>query len=324
MKNIILISVFLFLFISNASAQGEYKNHLVALYPFNGNANDESSNSNDGTVNGATQTTDRNNNSGSAYSFDGIDDYIDCGNSSSLNQKFNGLTIGCWIYMDMDGATDQHVIGKWGNSLADDQFCIRMISQKFYWFIAHPGTSTGVWGGSIDTVPRSSWHYLTGTWDTSGEHRIYVDGKLSRKFNPSAGVKSINFTSSVNMMIGRQPAPSTHYRFFKGKMDDIAIFDKVLDSLTIDSAMNETWQTASTKNVLVNNAVKVYPNPTQDFLQIQTVKPIGAVQLLDMLGKEVAVGKSNYMNVSQLQPGSYVMRIVFTDKSISSIVVLKN
>ena len=49
---------------------------LVAYYPFNGNANDESTDGHDGTVYGATLTTDRFGNSNSAYSFDGINDYI--------------------------------------------------------------------------------------------------------------------------------------------------------------------------------------------------------------------------------------------------------
>ena len=44
---------------------------LVAWYPFNGNANDESGNENHGTVNGATLTADRFGNVNGAYSFDG-------------------------------------------------------------------------------------------------------------------------------------------------------------------------------------------------------------------------------------------------------------
>ena len=46
-------------------------NGLIAWYPFNGNANDESGNGNNGTVNGATLTIDRNGNSDNAYSFNG-------------------------------------------------------------------------------------------------------------------------------------------------------------------------------------------------------------------------------------------------------------
>ena len=41
-------------------------NGLVGYWPFNGNANDESGNGNNGTVNGATLTTDRFGNSNSA------------------------------------------------------------------------------------------------------------------------------------------------------------------------------------------------------------------------------------------------------------------
>ncbi len=49
-------------------------NGLVAYYPFNGNANDESGNGNDEKVNGATLATDRSGESGKAYSFDGEND----------------------------------------------------------------------------------------------------------------------------------------------------------------------------------------------------------------------------------------------------------
>ena len=42
---------------------------LVGWWPFNGNAYDESSNTNDGTVNGATLTIDRNGIVNSAFDF---------------------------------------------------------------------------------------------------------------------------------------------------------------------------------------------------------------------------------------------------------------
>jgi hypothetical protein len=52
------------------------RNGLLACYPFNGNANDESGNENHGSVFGATLTSDRLGNPNSAYEFDGSDDYI--------------------------------------------------------------------------------------------------------------------------------------------------------------------------------------------------------------------------------------------------------
>ena len=41
------------------NSMADLNNGLVAYYPFNGNANDASGNGNNGTVNGATLTTDR-------------------------------------------------------------------------------------------------------------------------------------------------------------------------------------------------------------------------------------------------------------------------
>ena len=51
------------------------KEGLVAYYPFNGNANDESGNGNDGQVNGATLVSGRNREK-SVYILNGRTDYI--------------------------------------------------------------------------------------------------------------------------------------------------------------------------------------------------------------------------------------------------------
>ena len=68
-------------------------NGLVAHYPFNGNANDESGNAHNGTVmNGVALTTDRFGNTNKAYSFDGVDDYITA-NIGNLQ----AITVSVWI-----------------------------------------------------------------------------------------------------------------------------------------------------------------------------------------------------------------------------------
>lgn len=77
------------------------KNGLIAYYPFNGNANDESGNQNHAKVNGATLTTDKDNNLNSAYSFDGLNSYIEAsitnyplkGESRSITGWFKATTL---------------------------------------------------------------------------------------------------------------------------------------------------------------------------------------------------------------------------------------
>ena len=70
---------------------------LVAYYPFNGNANDASGNSNNGTVKGAQLTTDRNGKANSAYHFNGVSDHITLNPSATLSLGANGFTLSAWV-----------------------------------------------------------------------------------------------------------------------------------------------------------------------------------------------------------------------------------
>lgn len=63
-------------------------NHVIAYFPFNGNANDESGNSNHGTVHGAVLAPDRFGNPSKSYNFNG--DYIEIpGGAFNFNDRFS-------------------------------------------------------------------------------------------------------------------------------------------------------------------------------------------------------------------------------------------
>ena len=71
-------------------------NGLMGWYPFNGNANDESGNGNNGTVTGATLTADRFGVANRAYLFGGFNNFINVPNSPSLASPTNEVTIAFW------------------------------------------------------------------------------------------------------------------------------------------------------------------------------------------------------------------------------------
>jgi hypothetical protein len=79
--------------LSKEENDGELQINATAYYPFNGNANDESVNSNDGTVTGATLTTDRFGNENNAYLFDGTSQRISLVSSNSLISNTNGWSV---------------------------------------------------------------------------------------------------------------------------------------------------------------------------------------------------------------------------------------
>ena len=68
-------------------------NGLMAWYPFNGNATDESGNGNNATIHGPSLTTDRENNVNSSFVFNGTD-YLLVEGDESLES--NELTISLW------------------------------------------------------------------------------------------------------------------------------------------------------------------------------------------------------------------------------------
>jgi hypothetical protein len=72
-------------------------NGLQSWFPFSGNANDLSSFSNNGTVNGATLTTDRFGNLNSAYLFNGINNYIELPLNTGNLSGVDKFSISYWI-----------------------------------------------------------------------------------------------------------------------------------------------------------------------------------------------------------------------------------
>ena len=84
----------LFVLLGNQCLLAGLNDGLVAYYPFNGNANDVTSNANNGVVYGATLTSDRFGNPNSAYHFNGTSDYIMVEDSPSLRPQ--EVTVAAW------------------------------------------------------------------------------------------------------------------------------------------------------------------------------------------------------------------------------------
>ena len=73
-------------------------NGLLGWWPFNGNANDESGNGNNGSVNGATLSTDRFGGTNKAYSFDGNQEHLLL--PPMFDGGYNEFTITIWFRSD--------------------------------------------------------------------------------------------------------------------------------------------------------------------------------------------------------------------------------
>jgi hypothetical protein len=184
-------------------------NGLVGYWPFNGNANDESGNGNNGTVNGATPAVDRNNNVNSAYSFDGVDDWIDF-NLQNIDMSYS-LTF--WLYSTSINEEMNFL------ELFMSSYCQPIPQNKIFY---NQGSTTG------NTSVSSNYSYVTGTWcnvlfsydGVNNLQSIYINGELD-------SVKTVTGTmSSLNSLLLAKRPNNTGYYF--GKLDDIGIWDRAL------------------------------------------------------------------------------------------------
>lgn len=226
---------------------------LVAHYPFNGNANDESGNGNHGTVYGATLTTDRFGNENSAYEFDGIGDYINV-NNTSLSIRGN-ISICFWARnLDFAFADSQpnYIVSKgwyWSEPWQDYGFGLNT-NIKYYFKISINNIGYVVRTGQ---VLDNNFHFLTGIYDYDNFIlKIYLDGEFVE------GVLIENVTDMIDntnseFIIGDWNSDS-EWHFFNGTIDDIRIYDRVLSESEIEELYHfDGWMNAPEDIIIIIN-----------------------------------------------------------------------
>lgn len=252
-------------------------NGLVGYWPFNGNANDESGNGHNGTVHGATLTTDKFGNANNAYSFNGLNSYIDIPSSDLYN-------------------TDKFTVSIWANIFYSniqtwDVFLVNKGSSPIQWRIYSQGvTIAGDTCALVNDIFTSTGRYINalpikvGFWRNiimSGDEqqlRTYVDGIL---------VDSIPYNSTINKVNNNFTLGARYdgniTDFFIGELDELRLYNRVLTVSEITALFNEglCFETITvTDTLIINvsltgfnpvtyaNTIKVYPNPTNNMITI--------------------------------------------------------
>ena len=237
----LLFTVIVFTFTSYAFSQvPNYvpTNGLVGYWPFNGNANDESGNGNNGTVNGATLTSDRFGNVNSAYDFNGTSDFIDVADNTALRLNSTDFTISVWINETSRASTQESIISK--RTAANGNGYILNIEGSVQ---PIPGlTNFHVSGGgdpraySNTIVPLNVWKNITLTYQLSSQTlKTYIDGVLN---STTTSIPTPNAANSVAMKIGTDAAGNPY--FFHGKIDDISIYNRALTQQEITNLYTST------------------------------------------------------------------------------------
>ena len=201
------------------------KQGLVAYYPFNGNAKDESGNGHDGDVKGATLANDRNGNSNSAYYFDGADDYINLGNDDDFNFGESDFSLSLWFQTSVNQPSI-YLIGKYYASIGPAYGVGTGLDTAAYAFVAETSSTITQVQGNVN-LANGAWRHMTAVCDRDTKLTVYVDGWIVDSVDPTS--KSGGISSEANLIIGAIESG----QYFSGKIDDVRIYNRALSEAEV-------------------------------------------------------------------------------------------
>ncbi|MFT6747190.1 MAG: hypothetical protein ACJAZ2_001538 [Glaciecola sp.] len=312
MKHIYFFSVTLMLFCN--AVLGQLSNGLKAHYNFTTNTVDSSGFGNHGTIVGApSYTTDRNGNSDCAMQFNGVDSsYISVGFSEDFNvQPDSAFSISLWYKgATVDGGDYEGMFKKntnqGGGSPLDTDYHLGLHDLN--------APSTGSKKGSLFSsrfaqkifFGDSSWHHVVATY----EDAIWTMRIDSSYYEVDTTKTNPIYTSTGSVFLGQS---------FGGKLDDVRFYNR---KLTVNE-VGELYRLPCKCHKIVTGIVNVdksgsiYPNPTDEILNLNNVAIGANYELSDIEGKIVKVGlisSSATLNVSSLSRGVYFLRILKSNK----------
>jgi|APIni6443716594_1056825.scaffolds.fasta_scaffold03468_1 hypothetical protein len=207
-------------------------NGLVAYYPFNGNADDESGNGNNGTVNGASLASDRFNNINKAYAFDGTSNYINVPDATTIRPGLE-ISITAWVKrtrFGIDIVTEKG--GDWTGGTCNYGMGLHNINNNMFYFFFNGG-----WRGT-DGVNDLNWHHYAVVAKNGDTNPVlYIDGQPKSVLYTSGPGTIVMNNSEQDLHIGAQVA----YSYYGANwIDELTIYQRKLTAADVQQIYNQS------------------------------------------------------------------------------------
>ncbi len=167
---------------------------------------------------------------GEALSFDGANDYVDCGSGESL-ANVESVSVAAWIRLNAING-DRKIAGNQSGSSGGYKLGIYSSNKAEFEIRNASNTAThnrDVAGGTA--LQPNVWYHIVGVYDKGMAIRTYVNGKPDREV-PTSEVAAV---SNGALILGREPYSSANWWF--GLMDDVRVYNKVLTEAEIEDVM---------------------------------------------------------------------------------------
>lgn len=202
----------------------------VAYYPFNGNANDASGNSLNGTIIGSpTFTTDRFGNANSAIAFNGnTANRVEVADNALLRQP--NITITAWVKVNTASGSIQTFVDKPLSPCTADSWHFGTENSNFSaWLFRTTGCGDLVQATSPLAI--NTWAYVAMTADASNQQlKLYINGSL---VSTQAYAGTISYDNNA-MYIGVSLENNANNYPLNGAIDELKIYSTILTAAQIE------------------------------------------------------------------------------------------
>ncbi|RLE48332.1 hypothetical protein DRJ25_00205, partial [Candidatus Woesearchaeota archaeon] len=154
-----------------------------------------------------------------ALKFDGVDDYVDCGNDSlGITNQF---TMCSWIYFNSVPSQGSPLGRKSTSSSSYDYLFYVSSGNLHQFYVVNTSGSVGIANGDTCLTYLKEWRFHCGTYNGSTV-KYYINGVLKGSGSLSGNVRA---TSTNHLIIGGRGYAAN---YFNGTIDSVAIYNRAL------------------------------------------------------------------------------------------------
>ena len=179
--------------------------------------------------NSPSWVTGKNKYAGNAMSFDGVDDYVDCGAGSSLDIT-DVVTFEAWVNVKSSSG-GRYISGKstdeWVIYFEDGSTAPRVYMEDVSPVVLIADTSLNL----------NQWYHVAFTYDKDGgsnNRKIYINGVLDKQDTATGALG----TSTLPFLIGAYS--TTPVNLFNGSIDEVRIYNRALSATEIQKLYDLT------------------------------------------------------------------------------------
>ena len=209
----------------------------IIYLPLEGNAKDVSGNKNHGEIFNARSTDGQ---VGRALSFDESGDYVEIKNSEDINLE--EFTLAAWIYVDEDAQSWRRIIGKYNNDYAggNDRGWMMYLADTTAGYLRCRIDDDGE-GDAIsslkDAIPYETWTHVACSFDGS-KQRLYINGVEIKEEDATITIPQ----TPEPIRIGATGLGTDKENMYKGKIDEVYVFETALDETEIEALYNKEFE----------------------------------------------------------------------------------